>query len=279
MAFGALPTPASAANQTLAEPFRAAKPLARLGLGFVVVGLFAASLAPGRLAGALLVAALMAVHVACGSVFFVAILHATAARWGVVVRRVAEAVSATVPWCGLVLFAVLVAFGPKLYPWVHHPQEGFRGFWYSWGFFLLRAGIVLAAWAFLSRWLVSGSLSQDQGDGVGGALRLRCRAVVFLPVFAVTFSVASFDWLMSLEPEWVSTIFAVYVFAGAFTAALATVTLLVTTLLHWGPRRLGPLSGFVNEPPRLGKTALCLCHLLGLHLVFPVHAHLVRQHP
>lgn len=247
MALGALRTHAPAAGQTLTGGFRASAPLARLGVGLVALGLVACVFAPGRLAGALLLAGLMAVQVGMGSLFFVALHHAAAARWGVVLRRVAEALGATVPWSALGLLVVLTAAGPSLYPWVHHAQEGFRAFWYRWGFFVLRAAVILAAWALLSRWLVSGSLAQARGDGVSLSLALRRRAVAFLPVFAVSFSVSAFDWLMSQEPEWVSTIFAVYVFAGAFTAGLAAITLVVTVLLHRGPRRLGPLSSFVNE--------------------------------
>src|SRR5262249_18007936 len=59
----------------------------------------------------------------------------------------------------------------------------------------------------------------------------------FLVVFAVTFWLASSDWLQSLEPEWVSTIFAVYQFAGLFLAGLAVIILLAACLRWLGPFR------------------------------------------
>ena len=57
----------------------------------------------------------------------------------------------------------------------------------------------------------------------------------------VTFSVASFDWIMSLEPEWYSTIFAIYQFAGLFASGLAAIILVVVRL------RRGPLRGAITD--------------------------------
>ena len=64
---------------------------------------------------------------------------------------------------------------------------------------------------------------------------------MFVVVFAYSFSLASFDWLMSLDPRWFSTIFAVYVFAGLFVLCLATITLGTILLLE-----RGQLAGVVN---------------------------------
>ncbi|MCP3996205.1 MAG: hypothetical protein GY722_14265 [bacterium] len=63
-----------------------------------------------------------------------------------------------------------------------------------------------------------------------------------MAAFAVTFTLSTFDWLMSLQPHWFSTMYAVYNFSGAFVSGLAMITLVVILL-----RRQGPLKGVVTE--------------------------------
>ena len=72
------------------------------------------------------------------------------------------------------------------------------------GFFLARAAVYLAVWGVLLR-----------------RIRGQASAAVFLVVFGVTVSLAGFDWFMALEPNWMSTMFGVYVFSGLFLGALA----------------------------------------------------------
>lgn len=246
MAFGALRSLSAASPQEVRLSPPLAATLGRWGLGLLLLALGFSLVRPERLPGALLLAALFALSVGVGATFFVALHSAVAARWGVVVRRVAEALAATVTWVAPLFFVVLLVVGPRLYPWVHHTESGFRGAWLSFPFFLGRALVYLGLWVFFARRLTALSLQQDQNPSLEKAASLRKTAVAFLPVFAVTFSLASFDWLMSLAPEFVSTIFGVYVFSGAFVAALAALTLLVTVLLHRGPRGVGPLASYVN---------------------------------
>lgn len=246
MAFGALRSLSAASPQEVRLSPPLAATLGRWGLGLFAVGLAFSLVRPERLPGAVLLAALFALSVGVGATFFVALHSAVAARWGVVVRRVAEALASTITWVAPVFFLALLVAGPGLYPWVHHAEAGFRGTWLSWPFLLARSLVYLAAWVFFARRLVVLSLQQDQDPSLEKAASLRKTAVAFLPVFAVTFSLASFDWLMSLAPEFVSTIFGVYVFSGTFVAALAGLTLLVTVLLHRGPRGVGPLASYVN---------------------------------
>lgn len=205
-------------------------------------------------------AASLVLHVAMGALFFVALHHASAARWSVVVRRVAEALAAQVPYAAAAFLAVLVA-SRSFYPWTHEAFEGFKGFWLSWPFFLARSVGYLALWSFFARKLVGLSLRQDRDPSQANTLAGIRWSVAFLPVFALTYWLSSFDWLMSLEPEWASTIFGVYVFAGSFTASLAAIVVLVSWLLRWGPRGNGPLAGLLGEAHLhdLGKLLFAFC--------------------
>src|SRR5262245_48991814 len=80
-------------------------------------------------------------------------------------------------------------------------------------------------------------MSHSRGTG-----RLVTRSAIFVVVFAVTLALASVDWLMSLNPHWSSTIFAIYVFAGLLASGLAALTLITIAL-----RASGPLSGVVTD--------------------------------
>jgi hypothetical protein len=103
-------------------------------------------------------------------------------------------------------------------------------------FFLLRALAYLVIWLTFTVLVVRNSRRQDQtGDPALTRSNLRLSAG-FLVAFGVTCWLSSYDWLMSLEPDWVSTLFGVYHFAGLFLSALAAVTLLAVWLRrdsHW----------------------------------------------
>jgi len=101
---------------------------------------------------------------------------------------------------------------------------------------LARALIALSLWTIFAFFLRRASLEQDRYPFLNVALhhRLTRYSVLFLPLFAITFTWTAFDWLVSLEPEWFSTMFAVYVFAGTFVQGIAAVTLATVSLSERG---------------------------------------------
>ncbi len=218
--------------------------LTLFGAAVAAVGAFAA---PARTFAALLVVALFLLGLGLAGLCSAAIHFTTGAGWDVVVRRSAERLAALVP-AGSALAVLAVAAGGR---WLY-PSFGARGglghagpfkeLWLEPSFFLARAALYALVWSVFAWVLRDLSRRQDAGDPDG---RLRRRATVwsaaFLPMFAVTLSAASFDWLMALEPHWYSTIFGVYQFAGLFAAGLAALILLVVRL-----RRTGPLAGVVT---------------------------------
>lgn len=173
-----------------------------------------------------------------GALFIVAIEHLVNARWSVPVRRSSERLS------GLVLFAapiaVLALFSiPVLYPWAS--EEGLQSKfvagkapWLNVRFFVIRVLVCVGLWALSYRILVGGSLRQDVTRDPQISVRLRRFAPLFMVIFAITVTLVAFDWVSSLEPEWYSDIFGVYVFAGCFLAGLAATTLVVLHLMKRG---------------------------------------------
>jgi hypothetical protein len=215
-----------------------------LGLAGVLVGLVLAAAAPGgwrRFFFAYLLNFAYVLSLALGALFFVLLQHLTHAGWSVVVRRLAEAVAGTLPMMGL--FLVPILFGlHELYPWsragaltadpILHGKAG----WLSVPFFIARCALYLAVWMLIARSFVGRSLAQDATGDAGLTLRLQRRSAPAMLAFGLTFTFASFDLLMSLDPRWYSTIFGVYCFAGSVVGFLA-----LLVLLAFGAQRAGLL--------------------------------------
>lgn len=188
-------------------------------------------------------------------VVFVAIQYACGAGWSVAFRRVPEAMTAILP-VGLAILALVFLARPSLYSWTgSEPHAGFQRFWLRWPFFLARAAVYMAVWLSFATAIVRTSRRQDGNGAVLHTRRNVRLSIVFLFVFAVTFCLASFDWIMSLEPGWASTIFGIYNFAGLFSGGLALLVLFVLWM------RRGPLRDFVNEEHLhdLGKLLFGFC--------------------
>ncbi|MCC7176240.1 MAG: hypothetical protein IT159_13700 [Bryobacterales bacterium] len=220
--------------------------LLRLLAGVGVLSLLAgAALAPERAWGSLFMASYALVCLGLSGTFFIALTYACGASWAVALRRIPEAMSAVMPF-GAVGVAAVLLFRPSLYPWTHeaaaHELSGFKAAWLNWPFFLARAAVYFAVWLLFTRLIVRTSRAQDRDGDPAHTFRNTKLSVAFLPLFAVTFSMASVDWIMSLEPEWYSTIFGVYTFSGLFSSGLAVIILLAIWM-----RRTGPLRDFVTE--------------------------------
>ncbi|RMG21067.1 MAG: hypothetical protein D6729_01620 [Deltaproteobacteria bacterium] len=182
-----------------------------------------------------------------GALFFVLVHHVTRAGWSVVVRRLAENVAGVLPLFVLLYLPIALLAG-DLYPWAghafaeHNPElAAHKASYLNLPFFLTRAFVFLLIWAALGTFFRRLSVRADTGDGSAMAARLRAASPIGLILFGLSITYASFDWLMSLEPAWYSTIFGVTTFAGAVIAGLAVVILLTLRL-----RSTGALEGVVT---------------------------------
>jgi hypothetical protein len=217
----------------------------RLPAGLLVVGVatvvYGLAADPARTWPNLLVGSFYVLSLAVSAIFFFATQRLTSARWSVALRRVPEAYMALMPVAALLM--VLLSFGfESLYPWAdpaglpHHASTGGKPTYLAPGFVLARMGVILVVWIAFALRVRSVSLAQDTSARAAGVYhqRLNRLAGVFAPVFAFTFTAASYDWIISLEPEWFSTMFAVYVFAGTFVQGIAAVTLTTVVLMRRG---------------------------------------------
>ena len=187
-----------------------------------------------RFAYGLLWAAWFVLSIGIGACFFVAIQHVVGAQWSVSLRRIAESLALlTIPGTLCLLpLAILTGFGSDLlFEWnnaevVSHDELLLGKAAYLNGpFFFLRSLLYGLVWCGVAIFLWRSSKSG--GDQLERAQKL---SPIILIVLGLATTFASFDWIMSLEPHWYSTIFGIYLFSTCFVSALAALTLLATFL-------------------------------------------------
>jgi hypothetical protein len=218
--------------------------------------------------------------------FFIAAQRLANSKWWSPIRRIPEAFMFLLP-AGAVLLAVL-AFGFRsLYPWTdpssplmvdEHPLIRAGRFTYlAPSFTYVRMAGIIALWIFFA-WRMRKILLEgdaDRATGISAYVRLYRYSGAFVPLFALTFAAASYDWLISLEPKWFSTMFSVYVFAGTFVQGIAATALVTVTLKRKQLVGRRWIDTHVSDP---GHHDTRVLDVPGLHLGLPVPADLVRQH-
>ncbi|MEL7832403.1 hypothetical protein [Fodinibius sp. Rm-B-1B1-1] len=170
--------------------------------------------------------------IALASLFFVMIQHLTRSEWSAVIRRIPEAISSNFWIWGL--FIIPILFGMhSLYHWTHadaiatDPVLQGKEPYLNTTFFIIRQVIYFAVWSFLGYRLYNKSVEMDETGDWGLQTLLRRTSGPGLFFFAITLAFASFDWIMSLDPHWYSTIFGVYYFAMSFQGLFAALILII----------------------------------------------------
>ena len=204
---------------------------------------------PERIWPNLLLNGFYVTSLALSAMFFLATQRAAGARWSASLRRIPEAFMLALPIASCLMLIVFLG-RDTLYTWGRPDgladETGFAGKvqYLQPPLVFARAVIALSLWTAFACVLRQVSLEQDRDPNQSLNLdrRLSRYAVLLLPLFAVTFTWTAFDWLASLEAQWFSTMFAVYVFSGTFVQGIAAVTL-ATVLL----RKHGLLDKVVDE--------------------------------
>ncbi|HEU0141332.1 MAG TPA: hypothetical protein VFQ79_16535 [Bryobacteraceae bacterium] len=173
------------------------------------------------------------VSIGLGALFFVMVQHLTGAAWSVTLRRLMENCAGTLP-ASILLFVPVVFGFNDLYKWSNaaavSPDSILLGksAYLNPSFFLLRSALYFAIWGLWAWKLRAISAKQDRTgsiETVRDGARWSAPGVILL---ILTGTLASFDWIMSLDPHWYSTIFGIYFLSGgalAFIAALILIAL------------------------------------------------------
>lgn len=244
-----------------AAVLRSLRTLAVLGACSFLAGLF---IAPKQAWSGYLMGFVLYVELALAGAFFLSLLVLSGARWATALRRILEAMAGGLPVGALLALVLLGGLG-TLYEWTHgasveaDPLLQAKSLYLNPGFFALRLVLFFGLWVWLSRRMIRASRDQDQGDVAACTRRLLYGAVVFLPVFAITFSLASIDWLKSLEPHWFSSIFGLVTLSSLGCAGLAACLILAILLGR------GPMKGIVRPQhlDDLGKIGIGLSLFWG----------------
>jgi hypothetical protein len=230
--------------------------LMAIGLITLIAG-FMMDVAPGEFHGEynhnrvwanLLVNGYFFMGIALLATFFMALQYAAEVAWSVAVKRVYEAISSYLPIGAIIMFLILLAGQLHL----HHLYEFMDkdvvtpgtakydeviankyGYFKPW-FFWLRTITYLAVWVIFQRGFIKRSLEQDLQGGTEIHFKQMGKAAMFLVFFAVTSSTSSWDWMMSLDIHWFSTMYGWYSFAGLWISAMITIVLFVLFLKRKG---------------------------------------------
>jgi len=177
-----------------------------------------------------LVAFLFWTSVALGGLFFTMVNHVLGTQWSIVLRRIGETTLIVLPVLAI-LFIPLIFGIHDIYHWSHaeevvkdHLLQKKADYLNS-GFFVSRTIIYFVIWILFGRSLYRLSLKQDNDPNEGIVTRMRNISAPGLVLYALTVTFAAFDWLMSLNPHWYSTIFGLYFFSGCFLAILSFLVL------------------------------------------------------
>ncbi|MNR92109.1 hypothetical protein D3C72_231300 [compost metagenome] len=213
----------------LAPPERPLAPVQRASLGIGVLALLlcliGAFLDPGRFFQSYLYAWLFMLGVALGSTTLLALHSLVGGIWGLLLRPWLESFGRALPLA--ILLGLPLAFGlPRIFPWLQGstaaPELAHQAAYLNLPFFLARQALYILVWIGLSRWLIREAQAQDEEPHPERGYRLQKLGAAWFLVYLVTASFAAFDWVVSLEPGWNSSIFGFVWMTGELLAALAT---------------------------------------------------------
>jgi hypothetical protein len=178
--------------------------------------------------------------IAVTAVFFSALQYLVRAGWSASIRRIPEMFSGFVPVLVILILPIVAAgFGiGHIYHWVH-PEEDkllqLKQPYLNSIFFLLRLFFYVACWFLMYRYIVGNSFKQDESaTDFTPTIKNRVRSAPWIFLYALTFSFAGFDILMSLEPHWFSTIFGIHIFSGSWVATIALTIIFTIYLMRGG---------------------------------------------
>ncbi len=173
---------------------------------------------------------------AIGAAFFFSLQYITQSGWSAMFRRIPEAMMAFIPYASIIM--LLLFFGlHDIYEWSHPDVVAHdelllhKAPYLNVPFFMIRIVIFCGSWVLLTRYLRKLSLQEDNLAGLAMFEKMEFWSKIFIFVLALTFSMASFDWIMSIDAHWFSTIFAFKNFGAAFYHGTSLVAF-IAIILH-----------------------------------------------
>lgn len=187
-------------------------------------------------------------------VLFFAIQYAAQAGWSAGIKRIPLSFGAWIPFAGILMLVTFFIAGHNLFHWTHHDlydieSEGYdsiiagKGAYFYWplhngaaipAFFLIRMVLFFGLWYVLFNKLKNVAYQEDVDGGTSKWYQLRKLSAIFIVFFAVSSSMSAWDWVMSIDTHWFSTMFGWYNFASWWVSGLALTALIVVLLKDKG---------------------------------------------
>jgi hypothetical protein len=226
------------ADELIPDLARWQRPLLRGGVAGALVSTLGLFFEPTQFFQSYLMAYMLCLGVTLGCLALGMVHQLSGGAWGVVARRPIGAASRVLPVMTLLFLPIV--FGMRyLYPLTHADLVArdevlqAKQLYLNVPFFLVRAAVYFSAWNAVSLFLNAWSLEQDSADDPRIARRMQHLSAGGLVAYGLTITFASFDWLMSLEPHWFSTIYGVLIIGGQGLMGLAFLII----VLVWLSRR------------------------------------------
>jgi hypothetical protein len=215
------------------------------GLLIVLLTIIISDHGSGRIWANVLLNNLFFIGIALGAAFFVAVHRVAWSGWHTMLQRIPDSMTAFLPY-GFILMLIIYFGMNDIYSWSgpgeHNEVLEGKKAWLNVPFFFIRMVFYFAGWIALTWLMRKNSDSFMNSTDIKFHNRRKLFACLFLVFYAVTVSASSWDWIMSLDPLWFSTVFGWYVFISMFVTSLAFITLLI-----WLLKRMGHLAFLRND--------------------------------
>ncbi len=231
-----------------------------VGVLFALAAAFLLFARPDEFYRAYLLGYMCWLGVAIGSTAILMIRHLTGGGWGMVIRRILGAAMRTMPVLTVMFIPIALAVlnHNDMYPWLRPlasiEDEHLRAHlaqitktYLTPGGFVLRAVFYFAVWNLLSFFLSRWSREQDQPNGPDNTAKFKALSGPGLILIGLTISFAGIDWVMSLDPSWISTIFGLIILITGVLSAMCFAVVVERILVNYKPMSEMLQSSFVHD--------------------------------
>jgi len=221
-----------------------------VGIVFAIASVILAITNPDQFYRGYLLGFLCWLGVSLGSMSIVMIRHLTGGGWGMVIRRILGAAMRTVPLLAILFITIIIAVVQhRIYPWAmptesvqdpyireHLEKHSFiKNAYLNQTGFIIRAIIYFVIWNVLSFLLSMWSRQTDRPGAPDNTQKFKAVAGPGLILYAFTISFAAIDWVMSLDPSWISTIFGLIILIGEMLSAMCFAVVVERILVNYKP--------------------------------------------
>ena len=210
---------------------------AAIGLLALLWAVFISQAPASRIWANLWMNAIMFLFFGLGALFFWTVNVLGESTWQINIQRILESMALTIPFA-LILFVVAFPGLTHIFEWTHTEhldrilQE--KTPYLNIPFWMIRFAIYFIFWSFFAIYLRRVSVKNDFEPQANYLGRVRSTSGWFMVFFAISSSMAAWDWLMSIDGHWFSTLYGWYIFSSMFVAALAVIILIAVAFRHFG---------------------------------------------